>query len=186
MKTLILLFAATFSFVTLAESRPVLTLQRVNYKPEKRLVYAVNYDPDKCVIDEKNPLEVYYRDNHSSERLTEFSNDSREYFGPRIDPAKQTDTAIELQFKALDEIQTKSGMPATITINVYRPSEATCEPYAEITYADKNFVLERIDLMARLFAGFPVGVKWVRLSGYDSEQEYEECVLGDCSQTEEK
>lgn len=172
-------FALT-SAAASAESITILTLQRTNYKPEKQLVYDVMVDPTSCELSKQAPFDVYYVNNSTGERLPSFSADSREYFGPRVNPATTTAHQALLEFKAFDEIQNETGIPAQIAVTTVKDSSKGCGARAVISYSGKSYVLVHIDLAMKLTFGFPSGVDWVRLEGLDGSGDVRDCVIGAC------
>lgn len=181
MKTMILsaiaLLTASSAF---ADSAPVLTVQRVNYKPEKRLVYDLQFDKNACQINTAKPFDVYYRENKGGKRLPDFSSDSRDYFGPRYDAAKTTPTQVALEFKAFDEIQKETGVRGEILVTLNNAS-GNCVASAEITYSNQRYTLEHIDIKVTKVFGFPSGVEWVQLQGKNAEGPVKDCVVGSCN-----
>jgi len=172
--------ALLLSLAPIAEASPLLTVQRVNYKPEKGLVYELVFNKETCQINVAAPFEVYYRDNRSKQRLPDFSSDSRDYFGPRLDAAKITPTQAALEFKAFDEIQKETGVRAEILARLDN-SSGECLASAEITYGNQRYTLEHIDIKVTKFLGFPNGVEWVQLKGINAEGPVVDCVVGKCN-----
>ncbi len=179
MKLFILLSIFSIFCTAPAWAETVLTIQRVNFKNFKKLHYDLIYSAATCEIKTSTPFDVYYRDNASGERLPDFSSDSQDYFGPRIDRSRLSPTAVALEFKAFDEIQNATRRPAEILVRLEKVGNR-CKARAEISYEGRAFTLENIDIKVKTFLGLPSGVEWVRLDGSDSEGKLEDCVVGNC------
>lgn len=163
---------------TQARTSPVLELQRVNYKPEKKLVYELDYNPSSCEINRERPFDVYYKDNATGEREPDFSKNSEKFFAPRSVPVSARKVALE--FKGFDEIEQAVGMRAELLVLLDK-SEGKCAPHAEITYGKSRFTLERIELkVKKALLGIPNGVEWVQLKGRGEKGRVVDCVAGDC------
>jgi|GEM_PF-4901331 len=165
---------------TQAKTTQVLELQRVNYKPEKKLVYDLDFNPATCEINRARPFDVYYRDNATGAREPDFSGNSQSYFGPRLDNAQRGPREIELAFKGFDEIEKALNMRAEILIRLEK-TDGKCAAFAEITYGKKRFTLERIEILVTKVLGIPNGVEWVLLKGRGDSGRVVDCVAGDCT-----
>ncbi|MCC6138923.1 MAG: hypothetical protein IT287_09835 [Bdellovibrionaceae bacterium] len=185
MKLLWILSAVVFLFIphlSLAASSTVLTLQRLNYKSEKKLHYDVVYDDATCEIDLSSPFDVYYRDNTTGERLAEFSKDSAKYFGPKTQTAVWTRETVSLEFTAFDEIKKATNSEEKqILVSVFANAQGGCESKAEFVSASETYVLKNIDIQATKLLGVPVGVDWVLLTGETEIGPVSSCVVGSCN-----
>ncbi len=176
--TLLLLAAALLSSpFTFAKSSQILELQRVNFKPEKKLVYELDYNPSSCEINKEKPFIVYYKDNATGEREADFSKNSEKFFGPR-DTAVST-RQVALEFKGFDEIEQAINVRATLTAYLEKNGEK-CSAFAEISYAKKRYMLERIEIQVKKALGIPNGVEWIMLKGRDNGAKVADCVAGSC------
>lgn len=176
--TLAAVLLSLFPLSAEARSTTVLQLQRVNFKPEKRLVYDLNYDSASCEVNAADPFDAYYRDNATGQRLEKFSTESMRYFGPAALAARKSE--IELRFKALEEIQQKLGIRAQILIRL-EMADGKCTPSAEITYSNKRFTLEKINISMTKAFGIPNGVEWVQVKGRSERGPLTDCVAGKCN-----
>lgn len=176
----ILGFLVFASSVAHADSITVFSLQRLNYKPEKKLIYDINYDATTCELNLTTPFDVYYRDNTTGERLTEFSNDSAKYFGPRMQTSVWTAQSISVEFTALDEIKKATNSQASIIVTM-RTENDICAPVAEYRDGTENYVLKNIDIQVRKVLGFPVGVAWVHMTGESAFGLVSQCAVGTCN-----
>jgi hypothetical protein len=175
MKRIAIILVGLLSFSASAETTTALTLQRLNYKPEKKLIYDLNYDAASCEINLLNPFDVYYRDNQTGERLPEFSKDSEKYFGLQKNSSVWTPTSVAFEFKALDEIKKATGTDVTIIVNM-SIVDGACT--ATTVYSDGvvSYNISNINIQSKIKFGLPLGVDWVSLQSPEAEI----CVLGDC------
>lgn len=162
-----------------ADSRTLFSLDRVNYRPEKRLRYDLSFDAATCQVNASAPLDVYYIDKATGRRISEFSSLSREYFGPRLNAGDVTPTSVRIRFRAFDEIQNVVG-PATLVGRVSQGSDG-CEVHTEVSYERKAFILDHIDLKLEKAFGFPVGLEWVLVHGVSGSRPVEDCLIGSCA-----
>jgi hypothetical protein len=163
--------------VTFAKTSQVLELQRVNYKPEKKLVYELDYNPASCEINRARPFDFYYKDNSSGERELEISSNSRKFFAPRAENIGAHEAT--LAFMGFDEIERALGVRATLTTRVEK-IDGKCVASTELSYANKRYTLERIEIQVKKALGIPSGVEWVRLKGRSERGRVVDCVAGDC------
>jgi hypothetical protein len=165
--------------ISLGGSATVLQIYRVNFKPEKRLVYELNFNGD-CEITKSEPFDVYYRENKTGQRLEKFSNESQRYFGPQINSNDFKTYEIPLHFRALTDIQEKLGTRAQILVRIFKEN-GKCEASAEITYRNKRFTLKSINIKMEKTLGIPTGVAWVMVNGLKEDgSPYKDCVAGEC------
>lgn len=171
------MFIGATASAAAAESITILTLDRVNFYSSNRLVFDLRVDSN-CRIHPEAPLDVYYIDKATGRRLLEFTNASRDYFGPRLNSSDIGVDMVNLRFRALSEVQRAIG-PVQLIARV-TTAGGRCFVRAEISYEGNSFVLEHIDLSLRVVFGVPTGVDWVLLSGQDYRGPLETCVIGDC------
>lgn len=179
MKAIIFLAVIFSTFAASAATSTVLTLQRLNYKPEKKLVYDINYDTDTCEIQLESPFDVYYRDNVTGEHLAEFSQDSQKYFGLKLNSSVWEKNAVALEFKALDEIKKGTKTDARIVVSIEKVGE-TCVATTEYSNGLDNLAITNIDIQSKLTFGLPLGVEWVSLHSTTEQGVLKTCVLGSC------
>lgn len=175
MKVIVSVLIGLFSISASAETTTILTLQRLNYKPEKKLFYDINYNSTTCEINLENPFDIYYRDNNSGDRLTEFSKDSAKYFGLKKNSAIWTPTAVALEFRALDEIKKATGTDANIIVSMSLV-DGVCKTSTIYSDGLVNYEISNINIQSKLTLGLPLGVEWVSLQTSEAEV----CVLGAC------
>lgn len=175
MKVILSSVVLLLSLSAYAGTSTVLTLQRLNYKPEKKLIYDLNYNTATCEFNLDDPFDIYYRDNVTGERLPEFSKDSVKYFGLKKNSATWTPTAVALEFKALDEIKKATKTEATIVVSL-SVVDGTCTTSTQYNDGQKSFELSHINIQSKLTLGLPLGVDWVSMQTPDAEI----CMLGDC------
>lgn len=179
MKFIAALVGLFFTFTASAETSTVLTLQRLNYKPEKKLIYDLNYNATTCEIELSNPFDVYYRDNNTGERLAEFSKDSQKYFGLKANASTWMTNAVSLEFKALDEIKKATQTDASIVVSIEKIGEQ-CVTTTEYSNGADKLEISNIDIQSKLTFGLPLGVDWVSLLSETTQGPVKICVLGDC------
>lgn len=163
------------------------TLQRLNYKPHKTLIFNLRVHSKDCSFDAQNPFELYY--SHSDGQRSDLSRSSQYYFFP-IEVKPLDAWQIEFEFRHFKELL-KNTVPSKAIS--YLDSNKKCQAYIVSEYQNSFYLLKKIIMFFDLFLGFIKDVNYMLIDAHLLEKSPQRpflfkdlpatkllCIKGDC------